>query len=192
MTGRVASTDLNRSQSRFGILHPSGSLSPCESLRITSTTASISAIRHLICSCRRVVSSFGCSGKSGQLHVNYQHTNTSTRRMTNQTYCKSLHCIQSTICFVPSAATIVELGLVPSRCSSTATTKPRLAISPQKALYMSREQPTPWLNSIKGHLPSWCKDSGTEDDGGIISGASFAAGKVVPCIAAAAVGSVNH
>lgn len=97
------------------------------------------------------------------------------------THSRSLHSSQSTSLLEPSESVILELGLVPSRCSSTATIYPLLAISPQNALYMSREQPTPWLNSMSGHcpFPVGCGNSG----------ASLQAGKVVPEIAAAAAGS---
>lgn len=98
---------------------------------------------------------------------------------------RSDHCSQSRAFVFPSSPVTFELGLVPSRCSSTATTYPRLAISPQNAEYMSREQPTPWLNIISGHLPGAPDAVG----GGVSSGASFVAGKVVPQIAAAAMGS---
>lgn len=73
MTGLLASTFLNLSQSKSGIFNPSPRCSPFESFRMTSTTASNSAIRHLICSCRSIVSSVGCSGRFGQLPKTCQH-----------------------------------------------------------------------------------------------------------------------
>jgi hypothetical protein len=63
------------------------------------------------------------------------------------------------------------------------TIYPRDAISPQNALYIRREHPTPWLNIISGHFFSRLEDSG------IRKGAFGLAGKVVPYIAAAASGS---
>jgi hypothetical protein len=129
---------------------------------MTATTSSISARRMSSCAWRRTVSSFGCwsAGRSGQE--------------------RSDHWSQSSSFVVPSSAVIREDGDVPSRCSSAATTNPREASSPQKAEYISREQPTPCEKITSGHF---------SPAAGVRSGAFFEAGNVVPEIAAAASGS---
>ena len=78
----------------------------------------------------------------------------------------------------PDSVTIRDEGEVPSRCSMAQQMKPRDASSPQKALYIRREQPTPWLNITSGQHSGASGESWSDE--GSSKGAFGSAGKVVP------------